>query len=267
MNNLFMKQVSGFVCIFSATILFFSCQDDVELGSSKKYRPLRIEETDYKRELFFNGVEQVIKIVSESYMPDRDVISTEQRFEYDSEGRIVKSIFDDGRHYDYTWEDGHIVRTEEFEKGVHAKRFIFSYQSNGLVKEMVSYTYEGSEPKVAGKIVYAFDVNKNISSVKEFSFTDSGFLLGSIYEYDRYDNFSSADSRFDFHSLNPSLHFHRNNPGRMVSKNKNGLEFCIEDYVYEYNTSGYPVKRETNVTFLHTGSTGSYETRYFFQEI
>jgi hypothetical protein len=53
----------------------------------------------------------------------------------------------------------------------------------------------------------------------------------------------------------------------MVSKNKNGVAFSIEDYVYDYNVYGYPVKRESTITFLHIGSTGSYITHYFYEKI
>ena len=111
-------------------------------------------------------------------------------------------------------------------------------------------------------------LNENLSSVKNFDYkSDVGFELTSLNEYDRYDNYESVDLRFNLHTLNPSLQLFRNNPGRMISKNKNGITSSIEDYVYEYGTHKMPVICETTITFLHNGSTGSFVTHYVFEEI
>jgi hypothetical protein len=131
---------------------------------------------------------------------------------------------------------------------------------------MITYRHQHESVKLMGKILYAFDLNGNLSSVKEFSYLNAGFFLEMMYDYDRYDNLPSADTPFNFHTLNPAMQLHKNNPGRMVMKNQNGLTVSIEDYVYEY-AEGYPVRRESTTTFLHTGSTGLYETHYFFEEM
>lgn len=248
-----------------ASFSLLSCEGNDDHVKKTEYRPLRIEEIGYKRELVYNSAGQVTKIVSESQIPDKDKITTVQEFEYNADGRIVTSLIDNKRLFQYTYDGDQIVKTEEFENGVASHRFVFSYQSNGLIKEMLSYKYENGAPQLTGKITYAFDGNKNISSVKEFSFSEPGYVLESMYEYDRYDNSPSVDSHFDFHSLNTGLQLHRNNPGRMVSKNKNGVAFSIEDYVYEYDANGIATKRESTITFLHIGSTGSYTTQYFFE--
>ena len=251
----------------SLSLVFFSCEDDTDSIKEPVYRPVRIEEVAYKRELVYNASGQVVKVVSESEMPDKELISTVQEFEYRSDGKIISSMIDNQTKFNYTYDQDRIVKTEQVESGVPLHRFVFAYQTNGLIKEMLSYKYEGSEPKHTGKIVYAFDPTGNVSSVKEFSFKDQAYSLETIYEYDRYDNFQSADSQFDFHTVNTGLQLHKNNPGRMVSRNKNGVAFSIEDYVYDYSANGIPVRRESTITFLHIGSTGSYETHYFFEEM
>ncbi|HEY0743373.1 MAG TPA: hypothetical protein VGD40_18020 [Chryseosolibacter sp.] len=243
-----------------------SCNDDAP-AQKKTFRPVRMEEVSYKRELIYNPSGQVIEVVSESQMPDKDVITTVQEFEYNGEGKIVSSNLDYKRHYQYTWKNDKIVKTEEFENGVPLNRFTFSYHSNGLIKEMLTYKYENGSATQVGKVTYAFDPSGNISSVKEFSFKDSAYSLESIHEYDRYDNMPSVDSHFGFHTLNTGMQLHKNNPGRMVSRNKNGIAFSIEDYVYEYDVNGFVKKRESTITFLHIGSTGSYETHYFFEPL
>lgn len=258
---------SSFSFIVLSSLAFFSCEDDTNSVKKSVYRPLRIEEVAYKRELVYNSSGQVVKIISESEMPDKEIISTVQEFEYGTDGEIISSVIDNDTKFNYTWDQNRIVETEQIEKGVPLHRFVFSYQTNGLVKEMLSYKYEGPEPKHTGKVVYAFDPTGNVSSVKEFSFKEQAYSLEHIYEFDRYDNFPSVDSQFDFHTLNTGLQLHKNNPGRMVSKNKNGIAFSIEDYIYDYTEKGIPVRRESTITFLHIGSTGSYETRYFFEEM
>lgn len=249
-----------------AAFTFVSCSDDAP-AKRNEFRPVRLEEVAYKRELIYNSAGQVVKVVSESQMPDKDVITTVQELEYNEEGKIVSSNFDDDRLYEYTWEGDKIVKTEERENGVPLNRFTFSYHANGLIKEMLTYKYENGSATQVGKVTYAFDPSGNISSVKEFSFKDNAYSLESIYEYDRYDNMPSVDSHFDFHTLNTGMQLHKNNPGRMVSKNKNGVAFSIEDYVYEYDANGFAKKRESTITFLHIGSTGSYETHYFFEPL
>jgi hypothetical protein len=246
--------------------LVSSCEDDVPV-KEKHYRPLRMEEVAYKRELVYNASGQVTKIVSQSEMPDKEIIATVQEFGYNENGKIASSLIDNERLYKYTWEDGRITKTEELLNGVPSYRYVFLYHSTGMIKEMQTFVYDAGVPKLKGKVAYAFDPNRNISTVKEFSFQDEAYSLTMIYEFDRYDNFPSADSYFDFHTLNTGLQLHRNNPGRMVSKNKNGIAFSIEDYVYDYNPNGLVTKRESTKTFLHIGSTGSYETHYFFEEI
>jgi hypothetical protein len=249
------------------SLIFISCGDDTTPTRKTTYRPLRIEEVAYKRELIYNQEGQITKVVSESQMPDNEKISTVQEFNYSVENKIATLLIDNERLFQYTYEEGRIVKTEETVKGIPSYRYIFTYRTDGMIKEMHTYKYEGSGAKLMGKINYAFDPDGNISSVKEFSFQDPGYSLEMIYEYDRYDNFTSADSHFDFHTLNTGLQLHKNNPGRMVSKNKNGVAFSIEDYVYDYNVNGYPVKRESTITLLHIGSTGSYITHYFFEKI
>lgn len=250
-----------------ATLTFVSCEEHDTPIVKKEFRPARIEEVAYKRELIYNSAGQVVKIVSESQMPDKEIISTVQEFEYDGDGKIISSTIDKKKRYEYSWENGVIVKTEEVDKGVAVNRFTFSYHPNGRIKEMQTYKYKSGEAKLVGKVSYAFAPNGNISSVKEFSFKDTAFSLESIYEYDRYDNKTSVDSQFDFHALNTGMQLHQNNPGRMVSKNKNGMPVSIEDYVYEYDVNGFAKRREATITFLHIGSTGSYETHYFFEPL
>jgi hypothetical protein len=262
-----MKRLLNYFLFSIASAALLSCEDESNSVKKTEYRPLRIEEVAYKRELIYNEAGQVAEIISESEMPDKEIISTVQEFEYNSDGKIVSSRIDNERLYQYSYEAGQVVKTEELLNGIALNRFVFSYQTNGLVKEMMIYQYENGDVTLRGKINYAFDVNSNVSSVKEFSYDAPGFALELIYEFDRYDNFPSADSHFDFHTLNPALQLHKNNPGKMVSINKNGVTFSIEDYVYDYNDKGYPVKRESTITFLHIGSTGSYTTHYFFEEM
>lgn len=266
--ELAMMKRSNLSLVFSlAAFLFLSCEDDEQPIKKTAYRPIRMEEVSYKRELIYDEAGQVVKVVSESEMPDGEVISTFQEFGYDEEGNITTATIANESSFEYVWENGRIVQTEELFKGIPFQRYLFSYQSNGLIREMLTYRYQNGTVKLMGKIVYAFDPSGNLSSVKDFGYYGAaGFILEMMYEYDRYDNLPNADAQFNFHTLNPGIQLHKNNPGRMVMKNQSGVTGSIEDYVYEYSVEGYPVKRESTTTFLHTGSTGSFETHYFFEE-
>ena len=62
-----------------AAFALVSCSDDAPAKKSE-FRPVRLEEVAYKRELIYNSAGQVAKVASESQMPDNDVIATVQEF-------------------------------------------------------------------------------------------------------------------------------------------------------------------------------------------
>lgn len=251
------------VLLFLITALIFACRED-EDAQPIKFRPSKIEETGYKRELSYNNNGQVVAITSTAAFPDRETITTEQRIAYDAKGDVAKIVVDDDFEYLYTWEGGRIIQTEEIENGVPFQRHVFSYYPNGRVKELLTYRHEIGGVKQVGKTSYTYDPRANLSAVKNFTFDPlAGFQLQSIFEFDGYDNHEDIDGPFDLNTLNPTARFRDHNPARMVTKNKNGLPVSIEDYTYEFNAAS--AKRETTVTFLHTGATGSYMTHYFFE--
>jgi hypothetical protein len=261
------KPTRLFLAAVSLIMFLAACDGPEEVAREPRYRASKIEEIGYKRELTYNESGQVVKITSTSEMVDKEVISSIQEIEYDLQGNISKLVVDDHVEFFYTWENEKIVVTEEKYDGDSFQRYSFSYHADGQVKEMLIHKYLPEGLKLAGKVSYAFYADGNLSTTKNFTFKeDVAYELETIYELDRYDDRESVDSEFDLHTLNPKMRMHRNNPGRMVMKNKNGVAVSIEDYVFEYNLQGLPLKRESTITFLHMGSTGSFITNYFFEE-
>jgi hypothetical protein len=250
-------------------VLFISILTGCEQADPKpaKFRPSRIEEIGYKRQLTYDAGGRLTTIISTSVMVDKQPITTVQKIEYDAEARISRSIIDNEREYTYEWSDSRLAATEEIEKGRTTNRYEFVYDAGGGLKEMLTYQHGASGLVLIGKVAYAFYADGNLSSVKSFDYEEGfGYELKAMYEYDRYDHAESVDSKFDVNPLMRGIRLHKNNPGRMVTKNKNGVAVSIEDYAYAHTLNGLPLKRETTITFLHTGSTGSYVTNYFFEQ-
>lgn len=58
----------------------------------------------------------------------------------------------------------------------------------------------------------------------------------------------------------------KNNPGKMVTKNRLGNTGMIDQYTYLYDSRGYVTEKTTTVTYVYNGNRGSYKTLFFYQE-
>ncbi len=116
------------------------------------------------------------------------------------------------------------------------------------------------------KEVYEYDLIGNVVNQKTYVFVEGHFILQSEYEFSDYDSKQSVDDLFGGpNALNLATKITRHNPGKTILKNSTGVIGKIEEYDYKYNELNLTIKRTTSVTFHLTGSTGSYDTYYFYK--
>ena len=232
--------------------------------------PLRLELEDYKRELFFNDAGQLTTVKTFSFMPGDAVLESTTEFFYSSDGTLFKAVTDTGYRLEYSYEDGRIIRTDEYLDDVFSRYHTFSYDDRGRVDEFLTWQevpeFGGVVP--VGREIYVYDSRDNLSN--QFLYYYNPAILGhellTAFEYSDYDNHIEAERLFDGYAFNPGAVFRKNNPGKMVTKNKLGNTTLIDQYVYVYNERGYATRKTTTSLFPYNGSGGSYDTYYYYAE-
>lgn len=232
--------------------------------------PARLEQDDYKRELVFDEGNRLTRIKNSSYMPNDVVLESTMEFFYGPDGKSEKAINDGGYRLEYTWEDGKIVRSDQYINDVFTQYYTFSYDERGRVREYSTWQdipEEGGEIPVA-KEVYIYDGRDNTTN-QFLYYYDSGIKghrLLTAFEFSDYDDKIATENLFDGYSFNPTAVFRKNNPGKMVTKNASGMTGLIDEYTYVYNSHGYATRKTTTSVFSYNGSGGSYNTYYYFAE-
>lgn len=251
--------------------LALSC-DDNEVNPSKAplILPLRMELDDYKREFTFDAGNRVTSVKSSSYYPGEVVLETNHEYFYAADGKLEQSLNDQGFRLVYTYEGNRIVRTDEFLNGAFTQHHTFSYDSKGRLFEFITWQdipeFGGVVPKA--KEVYIYDSRDNLTNqvIYIYNSATKGHEVLTSFELSDYDNNPEAETLFAAHAFNPQAVLRRNNPGRMVTKNRLGNTGMIDQYAYVYDSRGYVTEKTTTVTYVYNGNSGSYQTLFFYQE-
>jgi hypothetical protein len=252
-----------------ASVLFLSCdRTEVEPVKPSRILPLRLELDDYKREFSFDASDRVTTVKNTSYMPGDVVLETIIEYHYDGD-RLEKTVSANGYTLVYSYEDNRITRTDEYLGDQLTQYYTFSYDTDGRLKEYTTWDdipeYGGVVPKA--RELYVYDNRDNLSHQFLYAYNHGirGHELVSSFEFSEYDEYPEAESRFDAYAFNPQAVFRKNNPGKMVVKNRLGNTGMIDTYSYVYDASGYVTEKTTTVTYPHSGSNGFYKTRFFYQ--
>ena len=251
--------------------LALSC-DDNEVRPSKTplVLPLRMELEDYKREFTFDAANRITLVKSLSYFPGEVVLETNHEYIYAADGKLEETVNDQGFRLVYTYEGNRIVRTDEFLNGVFSQHHTFSYDAKGRLFEFTTWQdipeFGGVIPKT--KEVYLYDSRDNLTNqvIYIYNSATKGHEVLTSFELSDYDNNPEAETLFAAHSFNPHAVLRKNNPGKMVTKNRLGNTGMIDQYTYVYDARGYVTEKTTNVTYVYNGNTGSYKTLFFYLE-
>lgn len=254
------------------TSLLLSCNDETEVDPVKErvVLPLRLEMDDYKRHFTFDADNRIKAVKNESYMPGEVVLETNIEYAYTTDRKLASSATDQGYRLVYHYEAGRIVRTDEFLNEQLSQYYTFLYDEEGRLKE---YTTWQDIPEYGGvvakaKELYVYDSHDNLSLTFLYIYnpgTKAHDLLSS-FEFSDYDHYPEAEGRFDAQAFNPNAVFRKNNPGKMITRNRLGNVGMVSTYTYVYDSRGYATEKTTNVTYPYNGTSGSYKTYFYYQE-
>lgn len=246
-----------------ATILLIGCDDkEITPANDATLIPVRLEEPGYTLELTYNDQRQLTHAKATGKMPDNDNIITLQEMFYDASGKLVKSTKDNEWRTEYYYEGDMLVRMNDFYKGSFHLDYRFTYNDQDQLAETVTWKVNG-EPY--NKIVNTWDASGNLSTEKYYEYEQSGFQLKYTNTYSGYDDKMSIDQLFNANAAGRRKHLRQHNPAKLETTYVEGIVAITEEYTYRYNEKGYPTERTATVTF-RDGSSGSYMTKYFYEE-
>lgn len=203
-------------------------------------------------------------------MPGDVVLESTMDYYYTTGGTLEKAVTDHEYRLEFTLEGDKIVRTDQYINDVLTEYYTFSYDEKGRLKDFTTWQdipeAGGLVPKL--KEVYLYDIRDNLTSQFLYFYNTgiNGHELLTTFEYSDYDDKVEAESLFDGYSVNPLVKLKKNNPGKMVTKNKHGNTVVVDHYSYIYNERGYATQKTTYSIFPYNGSSGSYETLYYYEE-
>ena len=102
------------------------------------------------------------------------------------------------------------------------------------------------------KRTYEYDTKGNLTAVREYYLnvgTDA-FVQTEVTTFEGYDDKKNPEGQLDVYPYLPHLRLRVNNPGKKVrtSTVDGNRATWIEEYTYEYNAEGYPLKKITKIT-------------------
>lgn len=257
--------------LIAFTLLAVAC-DNVENNPTpinQELVPLKMEDLDGSRELIYNASGKISGLSIVTRFSNGNEMTSIQTLFYDASGQLKESTTDTGYRMVYSYnDDDQISQTEEYLNDTWTQRHVYTYYDEGLLKESITYQNipeEGGIIPVA-KNEYMFDIKGNVSVHRLYHYTSFGaeVKLLTTFTYSNYDNKINTEEYFDIHPFNPLVKIRKNNPGKMVVQNANGVTSMVETYKYEYNIQGYATQKSSFVT-MYNGNTGSYTTKYSFK--
>lgn len=250
-------------------IAFFAAcdSDNNPTPTAPNLVPVKLEEQNYTKELFYDAAGKLKEVSSETRFVDGSRHKLQQTLIYNANGRLVESVTDAGSHMIYVYDDkDRIVQTDEYENSNWKQKHVYHYNSKGLITDRITYHNIPDEGGVVpvSEEAYDYDSKGNVSRQQLYKYERNEAKLLTTYLLSEYDNKINTDEYFDTHPFNPLLTIRKNNPGKLVTQNALGFTTSMETYTYRYNDQHYAIEKTTAVTY-YNGNTGSYTTQYTFR--
>ena len=119
------------VILLSGTLLSCDERDRPTPQQNPVILPVRLELDDLKRELIFDEENRLSRVKTSSFMPGGVVLESTMEYFYASDGKLEKAVTDQGYRLEYTWQEGRIVRTDEYLQDTFSQYHTFSYDVRG----------------------------------------------------------------------------------------------------------------------------------------
>ena len=225
-------------------------------------------ESSYYRVMHHDGDGKLVRVQMISILPDNKKEEINQVYSYNEEGRLLESNIENGWRMVYTYTGDVLTRTDEYINSQPGQYHLFEYNEQGKLAQRITYQdipEEGGEIPTS-KDVFVYDENGNLTEERLYYYTSYGAedVLLTVLAYSDYDDKHNSEGLFAINPFNPLAKFSKNNPGKMLVKNAHGNVAMTYSYTYQYNTKGYPIKKNTQ-TLLHNGEQGSYQSVYSFR--
>lgn len=250
-------------------LLVASCSTDEPTSTQLTLQPSLFKEVDFSREYHYNSLNQLIQVKFISDLANGHQLESTQDFAYGANGKISETTSDTGFKFSYTYTGNRIVRTDEFINGSPTQHHTFTYNTKGLVTEYITWQNipeEGGIIPVA-KNTFEYDQRDNLTVQRMYYYTSFGAeakLLTSFLSSD-YDGKINTEDLFEVNVFNPYLTLRKNNPGKLIIQNGNGVVGSTEVYTYQYHPKGYVTSKTTNTTWYH-GGTGTVNSTFQFRD-
>lgn len=260
---------SGAAALLAFALLASCDQPEPQPVETPVVLPLRLEQLDFTRTLEFDAGKRLSRVKNVHIMLNDVVLESTTEFFYSADGRMEKTLTDNGYRLEFVWKDGRIIRTNEYLNEQFSQYHTFSYDEKGRVEEWITWQDIPEEGGVIpkSKEMYLYDARNNLTEQFLYFYNPGidGHELLSAFEFSEYDDQPEAESLFDGYAFNPMAVFRQNNPGKMIVKNRLGNTSMIDRYTYVYDTRGYATRKTTTSLFSHSGSGGSYDTHYYYE--
>lgn len=171
------RSLLGMLVIVSILFLSFTTNNckGVKVKQMTQKESFGTEKYSWVYEFFYNGKEQLTKIV------DADQSEVFTLVEYDSQGRLAKEIWVEGKDKDttyYTWEEKGIMAVD----GGDNSRTLFTFNGDNQLTKVEDYYFSGKEWILADYYVNTWE-NGNLVEQKEY---------GYFYMYEYTSNIADA---------------------------------------------------------------------------
>ena len=190
---------------------------------------------------YFYQEDGKIKLVKSDYSGWSEISTI---YSYDTDGNILstKTEGSEENRTDYTWEDGKIIRSEEYFEGEMTSYSIYDYYSAGNIGgRAVYYKNETGVFKNTHVFVYLYFTTGNFyKQLIYYVGNDDDYQLISTRTYD---NYLDKTNVFPVNEIVPGVMTQRNLPGQYRLE-ENGYDFTF-DFTYDYNEKGYAIQRST----------------------
>jgi len=232
--------------------------------------PLKMEQLDGTRELVYDASGKITGLSIVTHFANGNEMTSVQTLIYNAAGQLTESTTDTGWRMVYTYNDqNQIIKTDEYVTGSWSQLHEYTYNDKGLLTQSITsqnIPEEGGLIPVA-KDEYTYDQNGNVTLQLLYYYTSFGAEAKMLtkFTFSNYDDKVNTEEYFDVHPFNPFIKLRKNNPGKMIIQNANGITSSTETYQYKYNPRGYATEK-TSFTTMYNGNTGSYTTTYIFKD-
>jgi len=232
----------------------FTITDD-ELATKGKGYTLGSGLWTYKKEYSYNLDGTLAKVEWQQATPGAS--SGEITYEYDENGKLLKSIDNPVQETVYTWEGNRIVKSERIKNGVLMEYKLFGYDDAGNVGEVTEYNKQPDGSFVMSFVfVYLYHTDGNIYKQLTYSELPDAEDVEPI-SIRTYEHYSTIENPFTMVDILPNKKTQLTLP-QTYRLEENGFEFNYE-FSYEFDSYGRPTKRTAS-----TGTTSEVANYHYF---